>query len=183
MFIQIFKFFGPPWSSLCTREAQPSMNTKARAWSRASNSDGPHAVAACRVCRNWCSRQAQPLFWHFCTVLTLLRNFNSLTLHISASVTVSNALTHAKYLLVTHSNFTGNHFLCTGVTLQLSDTPLNYLTQNLILSGNEFLNVCWHISIIWQLSVTYLTLPTNYLTPPSIYRGTIYFLCNRSAIL
>ena len=82
----------------------------------------PHAVAGCRVCRNWSSRQAQPLFWHFCSLLTLLRNFNSLTLDISASVTVSNVLTHTKYLLVTHSNFTGDHFLCTGVTLQLSDT-------------------------------------------------------------
>ena len=58
------------------------------------------------------------------------------------SVTVFNALTYTKYLLVTHSNFTGDHFLCIGVTLQLSDTPLNYLTQNLVLSGNEFLNVC-----------------------------------------
>ena len=116
------------------------------------------------------------------TVLTLLRNFNSLTLNISASVTLFNALTHTKYLLVTHSNFTGNHFLCTGVTLQLPDTPLTYLTQNLVLSGDKFLNVCWHISIIWQLSITYLTLPTNYLTPPSIYRSIIYFLCNRSAI-
>jgi hypothetical protein len=69
-------------------------------------------------------RQAQPLRGCIATVLTLLRNFNSLTHDISTLVTLSNALTHAKYLLVTASYVQGTLF--------------NYLTHNLVLFGVYF---------------------------------------------
>ena len=145
--------------------------------------EGPRAVAGCRVCRNWCAWQAQPLFWHFFSLLTLLRNFNSLTLDISASVTVSNALTHTKYilgliliLLVTTSFVLGSLF-------NYLTHPFNYLTQN---SGRVFECLLTLINYLTAF-ITYPTLPTNYLTPPSIYRSTILFfvqtgrhICERS---